>query len=76
MAPPSFLDAVYLRDVLVVQGGDDVGFAFKPGDPLGVRCKLRREDLDGDVPVEPSVAGPIDLAHGAGTQRRDDLVLA
>ena len=71
-----FLDAVYLRDVLVVQGGENMGFAFKTGEPLGVRCKLWREDLDGDVPVEPSVAGTIDLAHSPGTQRPDDLVLA
>ena len=69
-----FLDAVYLRDVLVVQGGDNMGFAFKTGDPLGVRCKLWREDLDGDVPVEPSVAGTIDLAHSAASKRYEDFV--
>ena len=51
-----------------------MGFAFKTGDTLGVRCKLWREDLDGDVPVEPSVAGTIDLAHGAGSKRSDDFV--
>ena len=28
----------------------------------------RREDLDGDVAVELGVAGPLDLAHPAGTK--------
>ena len=33
-----------------------------------------RKHLDGDDAPEPGVAGPVDLAHAAGADRRDDLV--
>src|SRR5207245_981199 len=42
----------------------------------GVRGKLHRQDLDRDLAAEPGVAGAIDLAHSARTERSEDLVMA
>jgi hypothetical protein len=32
------------------------------------------QDLDGDVAIEPRIAGAVDLAHAAGADEPDDLV--
>ena len=41
---------------------------------VGVVGEAVGEDLDRDVAVEPRVARPVDLAHSAGAERRQDLV--
>ena len=41
-----------------------------------VRGEPARQDLDRHVAVERGVARAVDLAHAAGAERRDDLVLA
>ena len=35
---------------------------------------MRRQDLYGDDAVQAGVAGAVDLAHTAGTQRREDFI--
>jgi hypothetical protein len=35
-----------------------------------------REDLDGDVPAEPGVAGAVNLAHATRAERSDDSIRA
>ena len=42
---------------------------------LGLGAQLgRRDQLDGDLAIEPRVAGAVDDAHAAAAQFRDDLV--
>ena len=42
---------------------------------LGLGAQLgRRNQLDGDVAIEPRVAGAVDDPHAAAAQFRDDLV--
>jgi hypothetical protein len=41
---------------------------------IAIACDGRQQDLDGDVALQPSVAGAIDLSHAAGSEGRDDLV--
>ena len=41
-----------------------------------VRREPGRQDLDRDVAPEPRVARPVHLAHPAGAERRDDLILS
>ena len=43
---------------------------------LGVLDVTRREDLEGDVPVEASVVRPVHLAHAAASDQLLDLVAA
>ena len=76
------LDAVDLRDVRMVEGGEDLSLALEAGDAVaaarlgcaGVSRQMGRQDLDGDVAIQLGVAGAIDLAHRAGAEGADDLV--
>jgi hypothetical protein len=56
--------------------GDRLGFAFEPRKGGRVTRQSRRKNLDGNVALEPSVAGAIDLAHPPNAQRGQDLVRA
>jgi len=38
--------------------------------------QLARQQLDGDLPIEPRIAGAIDLAHAARADPADDFVRA
>jgi hypothetical protein len=61
--------AVVLADLM---DGDDVGmiqcrcgagFSLKTRDPFGIRGELRRQQLQGDLPVEPRVTRQVNFAH-------------
>ena len=41
---------------------------------VGVRGKLRRQELQRDVAIEPRVAGTIDLAHASGADGSDNAI--
>ena len=41
----------------------------------GVRDKVAAQDFDGDEAVEAGVAGFVNFAHAAGTERVEDLVV-
>ena len=56
------------------EGGDGLGLPLEALASLGAGREVRRENLDGDGPVEACVAGPVDLSHAARTNRRHDLV--
>jgi hypothetical protein len=58
------------------EGGGGAGLALEALAPIGIGCQIGRQDLDGDVAVQPRVARAIDLAHAAGTERGEDFVRA
>ena len=60
-------------DVRVGQAGDRPGFTLEPLAALGIRRQRGRQNLDGDVAIQPRVAGPIDLSHATGAERPEDL---
>ena len=62
------LDAINLRDMRVIQRRERLRLAGEARHPLGVRGEQIRQDLDGDVAVEPRVAGAEHFAHAAGTE--------
>ena len=70
----SSADVVKCADVGVIQAGDRLGFALKPGATVSIRADVRWEHLDRDAAVEARVAGFVDLAHATGADGRDDLV--
>src|SRR4029077_215709 len=45
-----------------------------PGAP-GAPPQPLRQHLDGDVTIEPYIAGAIDLSHPTRPKRRDDLIV-
>ena len=75
-AAACFLDPVNLRDVLMIERGERLRFAFEARQILGVRGDAREEHLDGDFAVESHVVGAIDLAHAAGPKGGDYLIRA
>jgi hypothetical protein len=69
-----FLNAVDLRDVRVVERRQDLGFAFKAGQPLGVLREGLGKDFDRHFAGEPSVLGAVHFAHTARADGRENLV--
>src|SRR5262249_9814171 len=70
------LEAVQVGDAAVAQGGQQLRLALEPAETLRVGREGAREDLDRHVTAELGVAGPVHLAHAAGAERRDDLVVS
>ena len=58
----------------MIEGAGRSRLLLESFQPVGICREGRRQDFDGDVPVELGVAGAIDLAHAAGAELRDDLV--
>ena len=58
----------------MVQRGNRLRFGREPAKALGIGGNRRVQDLDGDIAVEPRIAGAVDLAHPAGADEPDDLV--
>jgi len=51
-----FLEAVDVRDVRMIQRGEQVRFAFEARQALGIGREQIGEDLDGDVAMEQRVS--------------------
>ena len=68
------LEAVNVRDVRMVQGGEDFGFTLKPGEAVRVRRHALRQHLDRHLAFQVRVGGSVDFAHPAGPECADDLV--
>ena len=54
--------------------GDRLRFAFKAREPIRIGRDGGRQNLDRDLTPQFRIARPIDLAHAAGTNRRDDFI--
>jgi hypothetical protein len=72
--PVRLLQAVEVRDVRMVQGGEDLGFALKPRKAVRIRRPGLQQDLDRDLAFQAEISGAVNLAHPAGTEGADDLV--
>ncbi len=62
------------EDVLMREGGNGLGLALEPGEPVSVLGKSPRQDLDGHVPPQPGVMSPVDLAHAAHANQIGDFI--
>ena len=68
-------DVVERADVRVIERRDRARLALEARAPIRRRAANSwRQDLDGHSPVQPRVAGAVDLAHAARAERPDDLV--
>ena len=70
-----FFDAVDVRDVGMIEGGEHLRFAPESGEPVGVGGQRRRQKLDSDVAPELRVERLIDLSHAACSEVTGDLVM-
>ena len=69
-----FLEAVDRRDVRMVEGREDFGFALKAREAIGIAGHRGGQHLDRDRPLQIRVGRAIDLAHAAGADLRGDFV--
>ena len=70
------LESVDLSDVRMVERSEHLCLALEAREPIAVAREMLRQHLDGDIALQLRIAGAIDLAHAAGTERRDDFVRA
>lgn len=59
---------------VMIQRGHGARFLLEAPAAVGVCRELGRQRFDGDIAVEPRVAGPINLAHPSSTDGRQDLI--
>jgi hypothetical protein len=52
----------------VIQRGKEFCFALEAGDPIRVRCKSLRQNLERDVALEAGVLRAVDLPHAPLTK--------
>jgi hypothetical protein len=62
------------KDVRVAEHRGGSGLLLEPAQSIGIGSKLRRQDLDGNVSAEASVARTVHLAHPTSSNGCDDLV--
>src|ERR1035438_10434119 len=67
-------DVVDGDDVGVVESGSGTGFLSETENPLGVLCRLGREQLQGDFAIEASVLSEVDFAHAAPSEQTGEAV--
>ena len=70
------LPAMNRADVGVVEQGEQPRLAREARQRITVALDLRREHFQGDVAAKVRVAGAIDFAHPASSERANDLVRA
>ena len=68
--------AIDVRDVRMVERGEDLRFALEPGEAIGIVGEGIRQHLHRDVAIELGVARAIHLAHAAFADLRGDLIRA
>ena len=68
-------DVINNTDVRIVQAGDRLRLALKPGPRLGTVRDVLVQDLDGHRSIEPRIQRFVDLAHSTGADQFDDLVV-
>jgi hypothetical protein len=69
-----FFDAVNGRDVGVIERGQRPRLALESREPFGVVREDVRQGLDSDVAAQAVVAGTVDFAHAARTERGNHFI--
>ncbi len=69
-------DVVDRADVGMLQSGHRSRFALRSLSRLRGISQMRGDNLDRDVASQARIAGLVNLTHGTGAERRDDLVWA
>ena len=72
--PPRLFTAMDVRDVWVVERGEDVGLPLESSEAVRIVREERREDLDSDVAIQTRITGTIDLPHPSRANQRENLV--
>jgi hypothetical protein len=62
-------NAVDLRDVRMVEGGECLRFAFETHQTIRIARERLRQNLERDIAIELRVARAIDLAHATRAEQ-------
>jgi hypothetical protein len=68
-------EAVYLRDIGMIERAQRPRFARKASAAFGIAADGVGQDFQRNVATELGVARAIHLAHAAGAERAEDLVV-
>ena len=60
----------------MVQGRGRARLLCEALQPLRIAGERRGENLDGDIAIQPGIAGAVNLAHAARAQRRLNFIRA
>ena len=71
---PALADVVERADVRMIERRDRARFALEAVAELRIGRELRRQNFDRDRAIEARVARPIDFAHAARANERDDFI--
>src|SRR5262245_46273623 len=74
MCATVFANVMHYTNVGVIQSGNGLCLADEPLLALRILRDVLRKDLDGDHPVEASVASLIDFTHSPGSNLLEQLV--
>jgi hypothetical protein len=69
-----FLQAVNVRDVRMIEGGEGLSFACEPREAVVIVGNRFRQDFEGDIAIEFRIAGAVDLPHPSFTDLHCDVV--
>ena len=73
-SPILFADIVDGKEVGMIERGDGASLLLETAEAVGVAGEGFGEHFERDLAAKAGVAGAVDFAHAAGTQRRNDLV--
>ena len=65
-----------LRDVRMIERGEDFGFALEPCEPLRITDQPRGQHLDRNGPLQMRIRRAIDFAHTADPDLTVDFIRA
>jgi hypothetical protein len=71
-----FADVVDGENVGMIERGNGLRFLLETAKAIRIMIERFREDFQGDIAPEPSVASTVDFAHAARTQLRLNRVWA
>ena len=69
----ALFEAMYGRDVRVVQRGDHSRLTLEARDPTRLGRERERQNLDRDIATELGVVSPVHLTHSAAAKQRQHL---
>src|SRR5204862_7486797 len=64
------------QQIRMIENARRLRFLLKARETVAIAHKIRWQDFDGNVAADARIAGPINLAHTAGAEERDDFVRA
>jgi hypothetical protein len=68
------LEAVNVADVLMIERGEQLRFAMKAREAIGIRGEELRQDLQRDGAIQLGVEPAVDLAHATGAEQLAKLI--